>query len=225
MTTDYIGAIAGAVLTVLTLSYILGDNPLYRLALHILVGASVGYAVAMAANAVLDQAVVPALQGGTAEQYSLLLPVLLGILLLFKAVPRWAPWGNVSMAFLMGVGAAVAISGALLGTILPQATATGSMQDWLQSGMSGLVINALVAAGTICALLAFTFTTSQRRGLAGLWASAVRLAGGVGRFFLVVAFGTVFAGALTASLSVLIGRIYAILGTVDWEQLLRLIGG
>ena len=36
---DIIGAVLGAVFTLMVLSYLLGDNPLYRLALHLFVGA------------------------------------------------------------------------------------------------------------------------------------------------------------------------------------------
>ncbi len=61
MTADLIGLIAGTLLTLLVLSYILGDNPLYRLALHLLVGATVGYGVAVTTVTVL-QTVLPALQ-------------------------------------------------------------------------------------------------------------------------------------------------------------------
>ena len=87
MTMELLGGIVGMLLTVLILSYIIGDNPLYRLALHVLVGASVGYAVAVALVTVLVRAVAPALQGGTAAQYGVLVPALLGLLL---AVERLA---------------------------------------------------------------------------------------------------------------------------------------
>ena len=42
---DTAGLVVGAVLTLLIFSYLLGDNPLYRLTLHIFVGALVGYSL------------------------------------------------------------------------------------------------------------------------------------------------------------------------------------
>jgi hypothetical protein len=225
MTSELVGVAVGALLTVLVLSYLIGDNPLYRLALHLLVGATVGYTVAIATTTVLLQIVVPALQSGTAERYGMVIPLILGVLLLFKGFPRWAPVGNLSTAFLIGVGAAVATAGALLGTIVPQTAASGSIFDWLQAERPelGLVNGLTMAAGTICALLAFTFAIPRKRTLRGFWDTTIGLAGRVGRIFLLAAFGATFAAALTASLSVLVGRIYALIRAVQY--LLQLRGG
>ncbi|HIE39617.1 MAG TPA: hypothetical protein EYH30_10110 [Anaerolineales bacterium] len=224
MTLDLIGVAVGMLLTVLILSYLIfGDNPLYRLALHLLVGATVGYGVAVTTTTLFLQTILPALQGGTAERYGMVIPLILGLLMLFKGFPRWATLGNLSTAFLIGVGAAVVTASALLGTILPQVTASGRLSDWLSMGSPGLVNGLLVAGGTICALLAFAFTLPRRRALRGLWNSTVGVAGRIGRVFLLSAFGAAFAAALTASLSILIGRIYAIVEGV--QDLLHLLGG
>ncbi|RME38552.1 MAG: hypothetical protein D6793_02530 [Thermoflexia bacterium] len=213
MTADLVGLIVGTLLTLMVLSYLLGDNPFYRLALHILVGATVGYGTAVALR-VLLQRVLPALSD-PAARLSLVVPVVLGILLLFKGFPRWASWGNLSAALLVGVGAAVALSGALLGTILPQARAVGSLGDWLQGGWAGLVNGLLGAMGTACALLAFAFAIPRNPSLRRFWNGVVRLPGRLGRVFLLVAFGAAFATALTASLSVLVGRVYAVVEGVQ----------
>lgn len=220
---DLVGGTVGVLLTALILSYIIGDNPLYRLALHVLVGATVGYGVAIAATTVLLQMVLPALQGPTAQRYGMIAPLVLGLLLLFKGFPRWAAWGNFSTAFLIGVGAAVATGGALLGTILPQAVAAGSLGDWLRMGLPGLVNGLLVIGGTVCALVAFTFAVPRRPSAERLWKRTVGLVGQAGRLFLLAAFGTAFAAALTASLTILVGRIYYIVEGI--QRLLLSWGG
>ena len=46
-------------------------------------------------------------------------PLILGVWLLTKTSPRLSRLGNPVLAYLVGVGAAAAISGALLGTIFP----------------------------------------------------------------------------------------------------------
>lgn len=222
MTADLVGGIVGTLLTLMVLSYILGDNPLYRLALHLLVGVTVGYGVAVTVVAAFRM-VLPALQGGTTERASGVIPLVLGILLLFKGFPRWATWGNFSTAFLVGVGAAVAIGGALLGTIIPQTAAVGSLSAWLQGGAAGLVNGLLVAFGTVCALLAFVFTVPQRAPLHRLWQGSVGVLGLIGWLFLMTAFGVAFGIALTASLTVLVGRIYAVV--MDIQRLMALWGG
>jgi hypothetical protein len=223
MSIEFIGEILGLILTVLILSYVVGDNPLYRLALHLLVGASVGYAVAVSSYTLITRVFIPAIQAEGTAQYSLLIPVLLGILLLFKAVPRLAYWGNISTAFLVGVGTAVAMGGALLGTILPQISASGSILEWARGGLPYLVNQTLIVGGTVCALLAFTFTIQKQPGLRGLFGTLLDMLGRFGRIFLLIAFGAAFATALTASLSVLIGRSYIVAQII--QNLLPSFGG
>ena len=48
-------------------------------------------------------------------------------------------------------------------------------------------------------------------GLAGMWGQVVGVLAWAGRVFLIFAFAAAFAGALTASLSILIGRIQYII--------------
>ncbi len=212
------GAVVGALLTVAILSYLLGDNPLYRLALHLLIGAAVGYGLAVALTSVFLEMIIPALlaETGTVERVSIVVPLLLGLLLLFKGFPRsrLVVLGNLSTAFLIGVGAAVATGGALLGTIIPQTTASGSFLSWLHEGGTGVLNGLLVSLGTICALATFAMTIPHSPTWQGWWGRTVGLAGKIGRAFLLVAFGTAFATALTASLSVLIGRTYTVIQIV-----------
>lgn len=222
MTPDLLGGIVGAILSVLILTYILGDNPLYRLALYALIGASVGYVVAVVVASVLRIA-LPALQQGGEEAYRLLIPLVLGIVLLFKGFTRWSPLANLSTAFLLGVGSAVAVGGALLGTVLPQVSAAGTVWEWLQGGGPGLLNGLIGLGGTVCALLAFTFTLRRRPGAGGVWSGTVGVLGGVGRLFLLAAFGAAFAGALIASLTVLVGRVYSVVGGL--LEAWRLLGG
>ncbi|HEY75637.1 MAG TPA: hypothetical protein G4O00_05580 [Thermoflexia bacterium] len=223
MTMDLIGGIVGALLTVLILSYILGDNPLYRLALYILIGASVGYVVAVVVGTVVFRIALPSLQQGGSQPYGLLIPVVLGALLLLKGFPRLAVLGNISTGFLVGVGAAVAVGGALLGTLIPQIDASGSVFDWAAGGPSGLINGSLALVGTVCALLAFTFTFRQRPGPGGWGASLIGFFGRIGRLFLLAAFGAVFAGALVATLTVLVKRVYTVVDVL--LAVWRLFGG
>ena len=53
MSTDLIGAAVGLALTVMILSYVLGDNPLFRIAMYLFVGVAAGYAVVVAVQNVL----------------------------------------------------------------------------------------------------------------------------------------------------------------------------
>ncbi|MBN1953538.1 MAG: hypothetical protein JW900_00690 [Anaerolineae bacterium] len=224
---DLAGLITGMLLTILILTYFLHDNPLYRLALHLLVGATVGYAAAIVTYTVFLQMVLPSLLEpvGSIERYAIIMPLVLGLLLLLKGFPRsrLVSLGNISTAFLVGVGSAVAVGGALFGTLIPQILALGSLNEWLSAGGSTLINGLVVTLGTICTLLAFVFTVPRHPIFHGLWDQTVGLLGKLGRIFLLIAFGAVFATALTASLSLLISRIYAVIdGTIE---LIHFFGG
>ena len=202
------GLVTGAVLTLLIFSYLLGDNPLYRLALHLFIGALVGYSFGI----VLREVLIKIVLGQLLDNPILLVPLVMGLwLFFFKSIPRLAYVGNFSIAYLVGVGTAVALSGALLGTLVPQIRATGRALSAasLASSRAGLLDGLLIVVGTVCALMTFNFTfTAQRRwGLARTLAQIVRAIAWLGRLFLILAFGIAFAGALTASLSIFIGRI------------------
>jgi hypothetical protein len=204
---DIIGVMLGAVLTLMTLSYLLGDNFFYRLGLHLFIGMLVGYSLGVVIRDVFVDMLWTEL---TTNPAAVMAPVVLGaLLIIFKGLPRQAYIGNFSVAYLVGVGAAVALSGALLGTLIPQVEATGralsptAVTSYRMGSLDGI----LVVVGTICTLMAFNFTAHQQRGSTGMWTRIVKTLGWLGRGFLLFAFGVAFAGALTASLSIFVGRV------------------
>lgn len=203
---EAVGLVVGAALTVMILSYVLGDNPLYRLAVHLFIGALVGYTFGVVIREALFRMALVEL----ASNPVLLVPLLMGIwLLFFKSIPRLAYVGNFVVAFLIGVGTAVALGGALIGTLIPQLGATSSALSAasIKAYPLGVVDGLLVPFGTVSTLMVFHFASRERQGLAGVWGRIVGLLSWFGRGFLTVALGAAFAGALTASLSVLVGRV------------------
>jgi hypothetical protein len=215
------GTLVAVVLTLCVFSYLLGDNALYRLAEHIFVGVAVGYAVVVAFHAVLAaKLLVPlskALSEGNSSQILLLaIPLVLGLLLLIKPFKSVSWLGSLSVAFLLGVGAALAIAGALLGTFLPQVDATADLMHYREDYGPGLgLFSGLVAlVGTTGVLLHFYFGAGQEGRLAGLRAGLVRLWGGLGRWFILIAFGAILATTFVSRLSLLVGRVQFLLDSV-----------
>lgn len=204
---EVVGTVVGAVLTLMVFSYLLGDNPLYRFALHLFVGVLVGYSFGVVLRDILCGMVLAKLLTNPSprEFLAVAIPLMLGIMLLFKSSRKRAYVGNFSVAFLVGVGTAVALGGALLGTLIPQIGATG--RAFSSFSLAAFRDGLIILIGTVCTLMAFTFTVQRQPEPANVWSRIVRILGGVGRGFLVVAFGVAFAGALTASLSIFIGRI------------------
>jgi hypothetical protein len=195
-------------------SYILGDNPFYRLALHVFLGALIGYAFGVMIHEVWLKLIISPLLEDSIGNMIVVIPLLIGLaLFFFKSIPRLAYIGNFPLAFLIGVGIAVALVGAFVGTLAPQFEATASAMD--TDDPLELLQGASIAIGTVCTLLAFDFTlTQKRRGLGGIIGRLVGLFGKVGRLFLTVTFGVAFAGAITAALSIFIGRVQYLIETV-----------
>jgi hypothetical protein len=210
-----IGMIVGATLTLLIFGYLLGDFPglgslfrsLYRLALHIFIGALIGYSAAFVIREIWIKTVIAQLKPNPA----LAIPVFIGLgLFAFKSIRRLSYIGNIFMAPLLGVGIAVALGGAFLGTLAPQVQATaGAMRTESPLSLLSLLEGLIIVLGTICTLMVFNFTspTQRQSGLTGLWHKIVGAMAGIGRWFLLVTFSVAFAGALTASLSIFISRI------------------
>ena len=214
------GLAAGLIFTLMIYSYLLGDNPLYRLAVHILVGVGLGYAAVVAIYAVIiPQLIIPfqeTVAGNVTgiENQVQPLAALLAMFLLLKLSPRTAPLGNLAMAFVIGVGSAVAVGGALLGTLLPQinATAVSIVPDAAstilpgQSGLFNTLAALVLLSGTITSLLYFHFGARPAGGDQVERPAWARVAAQIGQVFLMIAFGSLYAGTLIASLSILTER-------------------
>jgi hypothetical protein len=215
---DLIGVWAGAILTLLVFSYLLGDTLLFRLAQAVFVGVAVGYAATVAVYLVLLPRLLDPLIENAWLNWPLFFPLALGMLLFTKLRASWAPLGNVSIAFLFGVGSALAIGGALSGALLPQLAATIVSLSPAQGWNTG-INNFLLVFGTIGAFLSFRFMAKPQRPLARIIDAAGRGWSYFGRWFVLVAFGAIFADTAVSRVSILIGRVYYLLH--DWLQVVK----
>lgn len=207
LNSDLIWALISFVLTLLVFSYLFGDNPAFRIATAILVGVSAGYfAVLILYQVLLPRLIVPLLQGSLLS----LMPLFLSGLLLTKLSPRLSRLGNLSMAYLVGVGAAIAIGGAVMGTLLtqvkgainslPPLSATGNQNWWL------LLEGGFILLGTIASLVYFNFGAQEKDGKAAKRSPIVAFFAVIGQFFIAITLGAVFAGVMTAAITALIER-------------------
>jgi hypothetical protein len=218
---DLLGGFVGLWLTLLVFSYLLGDNFLFRIAIHIFIGVAAGFSAVVAFyNVILPQLILPLLSGGQGERLLLLVPLILSILLLAKVSPRLSRWGNVSMAYLVGVGAAVAIGGALMGTLFPQVRATINLFD-LQAAQEGgsniffqFVNGSIILVGALTTLAYFHFGTSAKSDQPSQRPAWIEWLAQIGKIFIAIAFGVLFAGVYSAALMSLIDRLYFIVDFV-----------
>ena len=214
---DKVGLIIALVLTLMVYSYLIGDNPLFKLAEHILVGVSVGWAVIQ----VLFNLILPTLAavrdgfgangGNFREAIALLIPLVLGVILLTRPLRATRPLSNLAMAVVIGTVAALSLAGALSGTLLPQVGA--SLVPLNANGDPfGLLGKIVLLVGTLASLWYFQFTVLRSRngtveggttGLANL-SDRFRL---LGRWSIMLAFGAVFAAVFLTYFAALLDRL------------------
>ncbi len=206
---ETLGVLIAAGLTLMVFSYIFGDNALFKLAAHVFVGVAIGYT-----TVVVVYQLVPQLEPGNILR---VFPALiLCFLLIFKVRPTQGnvanTLGSVALAFVLGVGAALAIGGALFGTLMPQVAAVATVslnpnQYQPGAGQVDWLNNIIIVIGTIGTFFYFTFTVRATGPLGGLREGLVRFFAGMGRLVIIFTLGALFANTFSARIALLIARL------------------
>ena len=219
---DLISGVLGFLFTILILSYLIGDNPFFRVAVYIFVGVASGYVAAV----IWWQVIVPrlwtpllpaVLTGSLADKLFILAPLLGAGFILMKISPRLSGIARITMAFLVGVGAAVIIAGALIGTILPQIEATIDFFDpqiaaARNIGLAEVLANGtIILVGTVTTLLYFHFGARPKSDGAMRRFWLIDVIAWAGRIFIGITLGVIFAGVYAAALTALIERIASLI--------------
>jgi hypothetical protein len=208
MSIELISALLGFLLTLMVFSYLIGDNPLFRVAIYLFIGVSSGYAATVIVNYVLIPR-LGSLQGNDINQLMLVaIPLLFGVTLFAKLFPRFSWIGNFAMAVLVGVGAAVAIGGALLGTLMPQLGSAISMFDLRAAGgVARLLQGVVMLGGTVFTLASFHFSAGRAADGTPKRNPIIEGIAWVGRLFVAITLGVLFAGVYMSALTAMIERL------------------
>lgn len=207
-----VGVWIAALLTLAVLSFIVGDNPAFRVAQYLFVGVAAGYAASLAWTSVLWPRLRLLLTDPVVYwHYGVFF--ILGLLLLARGSRHIAALASLPLGVLFGTGAALALGGTLTGSLVPQVRAAivsvspadygGGLLGWAYA-LDAL----LLVLGTIAVFAAFHFTA---RGKGRRLLTAF---GGAGRALIMVTFGALLAGALLSFFSILNSRLAFLLN--DW---------
>ncbi|MCX6053494.1 MAG: hypothetical protein NTZ74_00990 [Chloroflexi bacterium] len=206
---DFIWTLTSFILTLLVFSYLFGDNPVFRFVSALFIGVAAAYfMVILIYQVVLPRLVVPLFAGS----WLTLIPLGMSGLLLFKLSQKFSRFGNIPMAFLVGTGAAIAIGGAISGTLFgqakgviasfaPPATASGSSQTFM------ILEGAFLLLGTVATMSYFHFGARNSAKLGPQRGVITGIFAWIGRFFIAITLGAVFAGVLTAAITALVERL------------------
>jgi hypothetical protein len=219
-------SIIGFILTLLVFSYLVGDNVLFRIVIYAFIGISAGYVtLILFAQVLWPRLILPIISGTLVDQIVGVVGLIVSVLLTMKLSPRLARLGNLPMAYLVGVGAAVAIGGAAAGTLIPQFMATIDLSSLLSAAQTRsyswepFVNGVFMILGTLTTLIYFQYRASQsrdgkiRRGL------LVESLAWIGKIIAAISFGAIFAGVLSSAITALVERVAFMI------DLLRAMGG
>jgi hypothetical protein len=223
MDANLIGGIVAALLTIMVFSYLLGANPLWKIAQSLLVGVSVGYVSLVVLTQVvapqIAQIIVPPEGMSTGDRWLGMVPVALGLLMLLRIAYPGAWPASFGLNLVVVVGASLALGGALAGAVVPQALDT--MRLVTVSGdpasIAALVGNIVLVVGVVCALAYFAFGA---RG-DGERPMPIKQLSMVGKWVLVVAFGAILGSLATTFYAALIERLSSLVELVEdiWMML------
>ena len=121
-------------MTLFILSFLYEDNPLFKLAEHLYVGVSLGYTIVKTYDTVVMTLILrPILDKG---EWSLLIPVAIGMLMLTRYVPKAAWLSRYAFAFIVGIGAGLAIPRTISSFILKPVSYT-HLDVYKRQGLPG----------------------------------------------------------------------------------------
>ena len=211
----WIGIWVAGLLTLAMYSFLYKDNPVYQFAEHLYVGLTVGYFIVLEWFQVMYPNLVVPLATDFGFYWFLIIPGLLGCTMLFR-FSRSLSWvSRYALAFMVALGAGLAIPAIIqafilkhmLATFQPLWTMPPGMKtlDMLQQNFSSIIIFIAVLS-----VLIYFFFSLEHKGTVGKISQ-------VGIFFLMISFGASFGYTVMARISLLIGRMQFIL--MDWMRL------
>ncbi len=194
-------------MTLCIYSFLYKDNPFYKLAEHLFVGISAGYwATLEYQNVFRPNLWDPLTQEG---RLLLLVPFVFGILLFSRFIKRFSWLSRWPMALIIGIYAGITIVGYGSGDLILQIHAN-LLPLWTDHWLTS-VNNILLTVGVITGLIYFFFS-KEHKGALGVGAK-------VGVWFLMISFGASFGYTVMSRMSLLIGRVYFLLG--NWLHLIE----
>ena len=205
-----IGVWIGAFLTLCIFSFLYKDNPFFRFAESLFAGVSLGYYIGIVAVNTMVPNLFRPLFGDFAKNGHLLIPLLLGLNLYTRFVPRIAWMARISLAVYVAYYAGISMVQKLQGEVVPQVGST-ILKPW--GGALTPVDNLILIIGVLSVLIYFYFSI-EHRGAVGVVSRA-------GVWFLMLGFGAAFGYTVMGRVSLLIGRMNFLF--IDLVQVTRQI--
>lgn len=224
-----------AFLTLAVLSFLYKDNPFYKFAEHLFVGISAAFWMCLGFWTTLVPNLLPRLSDGLANwfevptrdhQYSYFIPVILGLLLLARLLPKGGWIARWPLSFIVGTTAGLNFVRYLSSDFIKQISSTfvpllgskwqgaGHFFSNINLSASGpfmaMITNWVIFIGVFCGLIYFFFS-KEHKGAFGVGSR-------VGIWVLMITFGASFGYTVMGRISLLVGRITFLFK--DWLEII-----
>ena len=212
-----LGVLLATALTLAIFSRVWRANTGYHAAQHLLLGALAGYVAAVLLRTTLIPAFAGQLANGAAGWLMMLLTILLTLLLgmRFTNKPHLRAAGLIPLALLIGAGSALALAGALRGTLTPQIMAAVDLHFFpADPGLDALIV-VLATTMTIGVIAFFHYRSHPANESPSGWLMALIK---LGYWGVMIAAGALLATTAGARITLLIDRV-TFLGEI-WGRLL-----
>lgn len=212
----------GAICTIAIYSLLYRENPVYRLFEYLFLGIGAAYgATRLFQDSLVNDWWVPMKAG----QWWWMVPFLLGLLYFTIYFDKLAWMARMLIGTLMGLAAGLAIQQVAI-TYFPQVT--DSFRPLLPNAVKGFTAmsgsplhnspnveaaNNIVFFLTLVAVMTYFFFSFEHKG------KAITATARVGRWLLMISFGTMFGSTITARVALAVSRIMYVMG--DWLHLVR----
>ncbi len=212
-----LGVLLATVITLALFSRVWRANAGYQAAQHLLLGALAGYVAAVLLRNTLLPALTGQAQNGASGWMMLLLTLLLILLLgmRFTNKSQLRAAGLIPLALIVGVGSALALAGALRGTLTPQIMAAVDLHFFPAIPWLDILAVMFVTTMTIGVILFFQHRAQPANETAPVWLTLLIT---LGYWGVMIAAGALLATTAGARITLLIDRVYY-LGEI-WGRLL-----
>jgi hypothetical protein len=192
-----LGTWVAALLTLFALSFLYKDNPLFRFTESLFAGVSLGYYVGTTLNQTFMPNLITPLTHDFNQNWDLLVPGLLGVILYMRYLPKAGWISRYAMAIYVAYYIGLDFTRRLHGEVLPQLARAIVPLSHLDSHT--IFYSLVFAAGVFSVLIYFFFSKEQD--------AVTRRVARVGIWFLMVSFGAAFGFTVMGRVALLIGRL------------------
>ena len=205
-----------AATTLCIFSFLWRDNVLFRLVEHIFVGASAGWFLSVIAfhqtfkpnvlGKLLPETFGASTQPVQSPEYHLIIPVILGIMMLFRLSAKYSWISRFSISFIVGLTSGMALTLVAYQILIPQVQ-KAIIPLYVQGNNLETFSSIVLVMATVSCLFYFFFSVDHKGKFFGTLSK-------IGFVFLMISFGAIFGSTVMSRISLLIGRINFLLADV-----------